>query len=179
MVSGLGRLVDAWAGWVSAPSVVSWGSHSSSMRNYWPHFSDKVTPKFEGTHQRSHNQWMGTPWLSPNLIPKYKSCLDEQKPIVFFFSPNIEQLEDLSSLTRDQSQCALHGEWEHRVLTTGPPGKPHRVSLDGEGSLEMDMHVYLGDIVWSNSSLRWWSKLVYSSLSQFTRRWQSLIIPRK
>ena len=144
-----------------------------------PFFSDKVTPKFEGTHQRSHNQWMGTPWLSPNLITNYTSCLDEQKQIVFFFPPTLSSLRDLSSPTRDQIQCPLHGEWEHRVLTTGPPGKSHRLSLGGEASLEMEIQVYLGDIVWSNSVLLWWSKLVYSSLSQFTRRWQSLITPRK
>ena len=62
MFFSLGKriLVDVWARWVSAHFVALYVMGVSKflyeVGATVPIFSDKVTPKFEGTHQRSHNQ---------------------------------------------------------------------------------------------------------------------------
>ena len=104
----------------------------------------KALTKGHTTSEWEHHGWALT-WLqSTHLVLMNKNKLS-------FFPPTLSSLRDLSSPTKDQIQCPLHGEWEHKVLTTGPPGKSHRLSLGGEASLEMEIQVlpYSGDQNWS------------------------------
>ena len=102
----------------SSPSLLAlrvWGS-VSDLTHGTPEVWNQHTILLVNTSITSHNY----PFFGGGAA---KNISDLLSFFSFFFWP-LCNTRDFSSLTRDQTQAPLR--WKHRVLTTGPPGKPPR-----------------------------------------------------